>query len=244
MTTTTVRRVEGRSRRYEVAVEGQEPLLLPSVTSILSAVINKPALVPWARNTALQSVREVLLDNRPVMALDEESIDALIAEAKARPDQVRDEAADYGTTAHELIDAILGDEEPVIPPAYSETIEAFYAWEAEASLAIEKSERMVYSLEHGYAGTLDAIGWNADRGHAVLDWKTSNGLYPEAALQVAAYAICWEEMTDEKVTEAWVVRLGKKRPEFEVKRVDLDACKPTWLAALALWKGMKTLWTP
>jgi hypothetical protein len=242
--TTTIRRVEGRSRRYEVAVEGQEPVLLPSVTSVLSTVIAKPGLMHWARNTALQSVREVLLDNRPVMALDEESIDALIAEAKARPDQVRDEAADYGTTAHELIDAILGDEEPVIPPAYSETIAAFYAWEAEASLAIEKRERMVYSLEHGYAGTLDAIGWNADRGHAVLDWKTSNGLYPETALQVTAYAMAYEEMTGEKVTEAWVVRLGKKQPEFEAKRVDLDACKPTWLDALNLWKGLKSVWMP
>jgi ATP-dependent exoDNAse (exonuclease V) beta subunit len=241
--TTTIRRIDGRSRRYEVTVEGEEPVSLPSVTSILSSVINKPALVPWARNTALQQVREVLLDNRPVMTLDEESIDALIAEAKAKPDQVREEAADYGTVAHRLIDAILREEEPVIPPAYSETIESFYAWEKEQDLSLNKSEIMVYSLMHGYAGTFDCLGWN-DKEVVVIDWKTSSGLYPESALQVAAYATAWEEMSGEDVTGAWVVRFGKKSPEFEARRVDLDACKPVWLAALKLWRGMKTLWTP
>ncbi len=32
-----------------------------------------------------------------------------------------------------------------------------------------------------------------------LDWKTSNGIYPEYALQVAAYAKALEEMTGEEV---------------------------------------------
>jgi hypothetical protein len=233
-----------KGRQYKISEEGEKPLYLPSVTTILATVINKPALVHWARNTALQSVRDVLLDNRPVMALDSESIDALIAEANAKPDQVRDEASGYGTAAHQLIDAILLGEEPTIPPTYTTTIESFSAWEVEANLSIEKTERMVYSRTYGYAGTLDAIGFNADRGLAVLDWKTSNGLYPESALQVAAYAIAYEEMTGEAITDAWVVRFGKSQPEFEAKHVDLDACKPTWLAALQLSRGLKTVWIP
>jgi hypothetical protein len=45
---------------------------------------------------------------------------------------------------------------------------------------------MVYS-HHGYAGTLDAIVRIAGETW-LLDYKTSKGVYPETALQLAAYA--------------------------------------------------------
>jgi ATP-dependent exoDNAse (exonuclease V) beta subunit len=59
---------------------------------------------------------------------------------------------------------------------------------------------MVYSARHRYAGAIDALAYR--EGELVaLDWKTSKGLYPEYALQVAAYAKAIEEMTRQQVTE-------------------------------------------
>ncbi|MCI0785891.1 MAG: hypothetical protein J4O09_06205 [Chloroflexi bacterium] len=73
-----------------------------------------------------------------------------------------------------------------------------------------------------------------------LNWKTSNGLYPEYALQVAAYAKALGEMTGNPVTEAWAVRLEKASPEFEARRVvDLDTAFIAFRAALYLWRAMQ-----
>ena len=86
---------------------------------------------------------------------------------------------------------------------------------------------------------MDAVAYR--NGQLVaLDWKTGNGLYPEHLLQVAAYAKALEEMSGESVTEAWAVRLGKKAPEFETRKVgDLDTAFIAFRAALYLWKAMR-----
>ena len=56
------------------------------------------------------------------------------------------------------------------------------------------SEKLVFSREHGYAGTADLIGTLNGR-LALLDIKTGRGVYPEYKLQLAAYAVAWGEMT-------------------------------------------------
>ena len=79
-----------------------------------------------------------------------------------------------------------------------------------------------------------------DNRLVALDWKTSNGIYLEYALQVAAYAKALEEMTGEKVHEAWTVRLGKRTPEFEAKKVeDIETAFIAFRAALYLWKSLR-----
>ena len=47
-------------------------------------------------------------------------------------------------------------------------------------------------------------------------------------------------MTGEKVHEAWNLRLGKRTPEFEAKKVqDIDTAFIAFRAALYLWKSLK-----
>ena len=52
-----------------------------------------------------------------------------------------------------------------------------------------------------------------------VEWKTSNGIYPGYAIQVAAYAKALEEMTREEANEAWILGLGERVAEFAAKRV-------------------------
>jgi hypothetical protein len=252
--TTTIRRTEGKRRRYEVVVEGQEPLYLPSVTSILSDVVAKEGLPRWAVKETLKSMQDLLLElpvasikdaneqEHRIIQLPVEELDGFLATARKAPDAVRNVAGTFGSMAHDLINAILRGQEPVIPVRYSKTIESFYEWKEEHDLSLAKTEIMVYSLTHGYAGTFDCLGWN-DNEVVVIDWKTG-GIYPDSALQVAAYAIAWEEMTGERVTSGWVVRFGKDHSDFETRRVDLNNSKGAWLDALNFWKGLKTLWMP
>lgn len=235
-----ITRVQLNGVRY-YKVEGYEELF-PSVTTVLS-VIAKPALVPWARNVALNQVRASLTERVGGAAwITPEWIEDLIAEAKQRPDQVRDEAADFGTQAHILIDAIIRGERPPVPPEMEPVVASFEAWRKEAGLDIQLTETMVFSPTHRYAGAMDALAWRAGGGQRLvaLDWKTSNSLHPEYALQVAAYARAMEEMSGQKVHEAWVVRFGKTAPEFEARRVqDLDAAFDAFRAALTLWRSLR-----
>jgi uncharacterized protein YecE (DUF72 family) len=49
-----------------------------------------------------------------------------------------------------------------------------------------ETEASVFNREHGYAGTLDAIV-EIDGKRYVMDYKTGKSVWPEVALQLAAY---------------------------------------------------------
>ena len=217
-----ITRVDDRwgSGRYN-DVEGVGSL--PSVTTILN-VISKPALVPWARTLALEHARAALLDSPPPPENYEvylEWVEHTIAKAKAWPDQVKDQAADFGTRLHALIEGyIKAPQLPLdIPEDMRPPFDAFLAWQEESQVTIHLAEFMVYSQRRGYAGTVDAIATRGDE-LIVVDWKTSNAVYPVMALQLGAYGAALEEMLDDRipVAETWVLRLGKTKPEFEARR--------------------------
>ena len=224
-------------RHYQV--EGYDDPF-PSVTTVLG-VIAKPALIPWARNAALDSVREALTKRAGGMAwVTPEWVNEVIAEARRHPDRAKTEAADFGTQAHILIDAIIRGEKPEIPPEMEPVTTSFELWQRDAGLEIHLSENMVYSTEYRYAGTMDAV---ASRGDSLvaLDWKTGNQIYDEAKLQISAYAVALEQLSGQTVSEGWIVRLGKRDPDFtavKLDKQDLSRCFQLFLNALSLWEGL------
>lgn len=90
-----------------------------------------------------------------------------------------------------------------------------------------------------FAGTLDAIGKMKIDGKdalVVMDWKTSNKLYPEYALQIAAYAKAYEELFGQKIDEGLIVKFPKDGSRFEAKRVkDLNLAFDAFKSTLLLW---------
>ncbi len=235
-TTTKITRMDGGRNGRHYQVEGfSEPF--PSVTTVLG-IINKPALIPWVRNMALESVKETLYEHLEE-SIDSHWVEEIIEQARRRPDQIRDQAADFGTQAHILIEQIIQGLEPDIPIEMEPVVQSFTNWRQDSGLEIQLTETMVFSGKYRYAGAMDAVAYR--NGQLVaLDWKTGNGLYPDHLLQVAAYAKALEEMSGESVTEAWAVRLGKKAPEFETRKVgDLDTAFIAFRAALYLWRAMR-----
>eukprot|EP01087_Luapelamoeba_hula_P013799 TRINITY_DN3973_c0_g1_i1.p1 TRINITY_DN3973_c0_g1~~TRINITY_DN3973_c0_g1_i1.p1 ORF type:complete len:337 (-),score=55.17 TRINITY_DN3973_c0_g1_i1:346-1356(-) len=125
---------------------------------------------------------------------------------------------------------------------------------------INGTEVIVCSPTYGYAGCLDAVAVRTKPGGnkslVVLDWKTSNMLTMENALQVAAYAKAFEETFGEPVEEAWVVRLAKSQPSsgdsynttstsanapmFEARQVlDIDGTFKVFLNTLDMWRNLQ-----
>lgn len=124
---------------------------------------------------------------------------------------------------------------------------AFLTWrklmQASGSKVIE-TEVEVWSDVYGYAGTMDAVLETVSpvSGHRVLtaiDWKTSNSMRNEYAMQVAAYAKAYEERTGQKVLKAQVVRFSRRSENFESKYViDLDRSFDAFCSALHLYHSL------
>lgn len=161
---------------------------VPGVTTILG-VLDKPAIPKWAAKT----VAEYVADNPDgVAALRAMGRGPMVAALKEIPWQRRDDAGERGTSFHDFADQIVRGGEPEVPeslvPLVEQSIEFMEQWHIKPILI----EAAVASREHRWAGTLDLIAEyvhpvTGHEGTAIWDWKTGKAIYPEYALQLAAY---------------------------------------------------------
>jgi hypothetical protein len=159
---------------------------IPSVTTVLQVVDKSGPLVGWAkRETAACAVRnlDVLLRMKATGG-----DAAAVAWLKTIPDYQRDTAADLGTRVHLLAAQLAQGIEPAPTAEEAPFVASYRQFLSDANPRFLAVEEMVLNLKHEYAGTLDAI---ADiRGQVwLLDLKTG-GIYPDTALQLAAYGSC------------------------------------------------------
>jgi hypothetical protein len=216
--------------------------VFPGVTGYLN-VINKPALLPWAKKEALSLVRAALessLSQANKIVIDKAWIDQVIAAGMKRPDKIKDEAANLGTLVHKYIDQIIRGKIPTeLTPEMEPAVTAFLNWWEKSKIGIVMGDTKVASLVHRYGGSLDALG-RQNGNYVILDWKTSNGIYAEYALQVAAYAHAFSETYGSTCSRGFIVRFSKKYPiTFEVKEIaDLGESFQAFLAAKNLTNRM------
>lgn len=116
---------------------------------------------------------------------------------------VRDSAADAGTLAHSFVEqhikgipdeTILANVDGQEPDKRAEAAyRSYLTWERHTKLKIVEQETSMVSELHKFGGTLDAIG-EIDGQLCLLDWKSSNALYRDMLVQIAAYKYLWEEV--------------------------------------------------
>lgn len=135
--------------------------------------------------------------------------------------QVRDDAADAGTLAHEIIDTYInggtvtleGDSD-LVKQALS-AFQAYQNWEKSTGIKIDWTERQLVSKVHKFGGTPDAFG-TLDNKPILLDWKTSNAVYSDYLLQLAAYALLIEENYGIEVQGYYLCRFSKENADFSI----------------------------
>jgi hypothetical protein len=94
---------------------------------------------------------------------------------------------------------------------------AFQSFWDEYEPEIIATERVCYSLKHGYAGTIDAL-LKIGKDIVVVDWKTSSAIYSTYLMQVGAYMIAETETGEFKPTATAVVRLGSRHKKgYEIQ---------------------------
>ena len=171
-----------------------------SVTTALQS-LPKPWLVPWAARVVAETAvyKRELLD-RLVADDPEEAVRWL----KGAHNTSRDTAARTGSTLHEIaeLDALgeTGEADTQVARLSAEgqlkarQLRDFFS---RIPHRLADVETVIYNDRHRYAGTLDFLVEFTDPqvtmmmpfppGLVVMDLKTGKGVYPEYALQLAAY---------------------------------------------------------
>lgn len=231
----------GNSRFY--TLEGDESgVRYPNVTSI-TGVLDKPALVGWAEGMGISGCAQYILDNNGTIPEDRDSLfewlNGMREDVKGISRRKKEDAADVGTETHTIIERVLRGEIGVdIPDHLRQTINSFMEWYAYmGKVEVLFMELGVVSTKYSYGGTIDVVMKLPSKRIMVYDWKTSNGLYKETTLQLAAYRQAFIEMSGYHPNDVGcaAVRLGKDYPAFEYKDVNNpDECLTGFLACMQI----------
>ena len=134
----------------------------------------------------------------------------------------RDAAADAGTLAHEMVEAYInGDSLPILPDTEigkqaKQGFENYIEWADNNRIKVIKQEMEMTSELYQFGGCPDAMGIDNQGRLCILDWKTSNGVYPDYLIQLAAYRQLWiENHPDEPITGGnHLLRFSKEHADF------------------------------
>lgn len=218
---------------------------LHGVTTVLS-VIAKPALIQWSANEAIKYIKE---NSSGFQSIDGQSTpfysgidDGLLDKARYAHRSKKDKAGDWGTTIHKAVeDWIKEGKEPSLEESQQKAFTNFKNWVEENKIEFLESEKHVWSKELWIGGITDMV-IKMDGKKYVADIKTSSGIYDEMFFQMAAYALCLEEMGEHKDIEGYLVVNLKKDGNIDFKRADNMAInKEAFLAALTLHKIKNSL---
>jgi hypothetical protein len=196
---------------------------VPSVTTVLGAVLAKPALIHWAWKCGTEGV-----DYK----------------------RYRDAAAEIGTLAHYLIacdlrgvTAELGEwsEDQITRAGHA--VKAWQDWKRGKKLEVRAGEMQLVSEQLRFGGTCDLIAV-VDGLPTLVDFKTGKGIYDEHLYQVAGgYTLLLHEYCGEPPAEVRILRIPRTKDEsFEERRVEeYDAYQSLFLHALAIYRLQEEL---
>lgn len=174
---------------------------IPSVTTIIGRFKDSGALLWWAYGQGQAAQR---------------------GEINSLYDK-RDEAADAGTLAHQMVEEFLkgrpgpdlADVNPDTVTLAKQSFKNFRSWWEQTKIEIVHQETPLVSEKFQFGGTPDAVG-RQGKTLILLDWKTSKGVYVDYLIQVAAYVEMWNENhPDEKIKGgAHLCRFSKDTGDF------------------------------
>lgn len=194
---------------------------VPSVTTIISRFKDAGGLIHWAWNLGREG-----------------------KDYRAE----RDKAADSGTLAHTAVEKWIKQEsmewigELEVVEKAQVAFSAFLKWAAQTKLSVSHQELALISHQYKFGGTFDAILVQGKR--AMGDWKTSNGLYPEYLIQVAAYGHLWmENYPEEPINGGYhILRFDKEFGDFHAHHwSELNRAWEAFLHLRALYEIDKEL---
>ena len=136
--------------------------------------------------------------------------------------EVRQQAADAGSMCHAMVEnsihardiweGITKLDEKTNAQA-EQGFSSFQDWSRVMKVQYLATETPMVSEKYAYGGTPDAIG-KVDDKLALLDWKSSNAVYGDYIIQLAAYQQLWNETHDPHIEAVYLLRFGKEHGDF------------------------------
>lgn len=183
-----------RSHRYTCDTPQGVQANISGVTTLLGGGIPKPALPHWSARVVAEYVdanpQEIeRLRGLPAVPYKGHLRSALVDELTKVPNKERDLAANRGTDIHAIAEQLNTTGEAELDDSHTSEIDGYLEFLDDWQIETVFAERMGANRTEWYAGTMDLVArspyWE---GNALVDLKTSNGIYGEVALQTAAYA--------------------------------------------------------
>ena len=202
--------------------------------SSISDILDKPALINWAVNKALDYLRSIWKAGE---SYDELEINNFLETAKNVHGDKSNQAKTIGKMVHEWIEKYIKSKisntplpELPINEQLKNSVSAFLEWEKANNIEWKESEKKIYSKKYEYAGTLDAEAL-VNGELAIIDFKTSNGIFDSYMLQVSAYLNARKEETGQDYKKCFIVRIGKDG-ELEIREVKIEDVERSFKAFL------------
>jgi hypothetical protein len=162
-------------------------------------------------------------------------------------------ACDAGTLAHDAVEHWIHGKK--FPWAYHRPLvdaevfdkaktafSAFKEWAKQSKIKVEQTEVQLVSEKHRFGGCFDGITRAGKR--AILDWKSSNGIYPDYLKQIRAYGALWDEHhPDDPITDGYhLIRFDKQYGDFHAHYwQNLDSAWDSFLLLRQLYEIEKEL---
>jgi hypothetical protein len=192
-------RTVSRGRIYTI-----NGLNLWSVTTIIGNGLPKPAIAGWQARTIAEfavanhkqlaamlagvRIRRAEGDPNVYVTTDPDAVKAAIDYLKESPWRESKRKMDVGSAVHLEAEAyVLEVPRPEPDGIVAPFLQSFRHFLDDFQPGILASEATVYNPTESYAGTLDAI-LEIGGKRILCDWKTGKDIYPDVALQLAAYA--------------------------------------------------------
>lgn len=198
--------IEFHAGRHQYTYKGE---LFPGVTTILN-VRNKPFLMWWT----VKEMEKFMSDKYKIIRepdFTKTKYNELLALGKKAHTKKSGDALDVGKAVHKIIEGYIATGSASSEDLADEKVNAcftqFLAWESKHEIKYLYSEKVVASLEHKFAGTLDFIAV-IDGKVTIGDFKTSSAMSEEHFLQTGAYQLAIEEMGG-AVDQRMIVRIPK-----------------------------------
>jgi len=256
--------------------------LLPQdgVTTVVKIPDKSDMLVPWgckmmaAKLVANLPIIQTASGRLMISAMPYEKLYTLVMDAKSAHRDRLMEAADIGKEAHAWLEQFIKHELgliDVLPPAPTEPqalscCTGALEWMDAHNVRWLHTERKVYSLRYGYAGTMDGLCYCDSCNDpfccptpfkdrlSLIDWKSSNYLYVTYCMQVAAYKSAIQEewnyqstIEQPRIIDCWVIRMAKDGDAprlfetWHLEEQDFDRDFAAFLTCLDLTRTMRDL---
>jgi hypothetical protein len=219
------------------------------VTTILGAVLNKPALIGWAFNMGMENLERL---SREILKAIHDGYDILAVEDIVKDFkssalyEKRDTAASAGTLGHAFVEHELkGLPEPNLTGIPKDIIEraegchlAFLEWKDRTKFKLIHSEIALVSEVHKFGGCLDIGGGVADL--ELIDLKTGKGIYPNMFIQLAGYSILWDETHPDNTMKGFnILNIHPDGSFMHQRKTELEAEKEIFLLVNSIHQILK-----